>query len=108
MTLNLDHSHAHNSIPMACRGCRHYFGQTHGGHHLNCAHHPYGPGADRCPDHKQLTADSPRTSTTLPYQGTATRDPWEVLNGVEDANARQAMVRRMVNALWRVVQELAR
>lgn len=34
----------------ACVGCRHYYGQAHGGHLLVCAMHPYGSETERCPD----------------------------------------------------------
>ncbi|ASC70070.1 hypothetical protein XM38_010000 [Halomicronema hongdechloris C2206] len=33
-----------------CIGCRHYYGQIHGGSQLICAMHPYGPEDDSCPD----------------------------------------------------------
>lgn len=34
----------------ACVGCRHYYGQVHGGNPLVCAMHPYGWDSDACPD----------------------------------------------------------
>ncbi|NER77988.1 MAG: protein phosphatase CheZ [Leptolyngbya sp. SIO1D8] len=34
----------------ACVGCRHYYGQTHGGNMFVCAMYPYGPEAEKCPD----------------------------------------------------------
>lgn len=34
----------------ACVGCRHYYGQTHGGNMLVCAMYPYGPEEATCPD----------------------------------------------------------
>lgn len=33
-----------------CIGCRHYYGQVHGGNLLVCAMYPYGPEVPRCPD----------------------------------------------------------
>ncbi|MBE7381818.1 MAG: hypothetical protein F6J95_010455 [Leptolyngbya sp. SIO1E4] len=33
-----------------CIGCRHYYGQTHGGNMLVCAMYPYGPETEKCPD----------------------------------------------------------
>jgi hypothetical protein len=33
-----------------CVGCRHYYGQAHGGQMFVCAMYPYGPEADKCPD----------------------------------------------------------
>ncbi|MEM8603858.1 MAG: hypothetical protein AAGE59_34655 [Cyanobacteria bacterium P01_F01_bin.86] len=34
----------------ACIGCRHYYGQAHGGNMLVCAMYPYGPDQEKCPD----------------------------------------------------------
>ena len=35
----------------ACMGCRHFYGQTHGGNTLVCAMHPFGPAEEQsCPD----------------------------------------------------------
>jgi hypothetical protein len=34
----------------ACVGCRHYYGQAHGGNMLVCAMYPYGPMDRQCPD----------------------------------------------------------
>lgn len=35
----------------ACVGCRNFYGQTHGGHTLVCAIHPFGPEEGHpCPD----------------------------------------------------------
>lgn len=34
----------------ACRGCRHYHGQTYGGTLLVCGMHPFGVEEDACPD----------------------------------------------------------
>lgn len=34
----------------ACIGCRHYYGQAHGGNMLVCAMYPYGPEQEKCPD----------------------------------------------------------
>lgn len=34
----------------ACVGCRHYYGQAHGGNMLVCAMYPYGPDQEKCPD----------------------------------------------------------
>ena len=34
----------------ACIGCRHYYGQAHGGNMLVCAMYPYGPVQETCPD----------------------------------------------------------
>jgi len=33
-----------------CVGCRHYYGQAHGGNLLVCAMYPYGPDQEKCPD----------------------------------------------------------
>jgi hypothetical protein len=33
-----------------CIGCKHYYGQAHGGHMMVCAMYPYGPEAEECPD----------------------------------------------------------
>jgi len=33
-----------------CIGCRHYYGQAHGGNMLVCAMYPYGPEEESCPD----------------------------------------------------------
>lgn len=33
-----------------CIGCKHYYGQAHGGNMLVCAMYPYGPEAESCPD----------------------------------------------------------
>lgn len=38
----------------ACVGCRHYYGQAHGGNMLVCAMHPYGPDAEECPDYESF------------------------------------------------------
>lgn len=35
-----------------CVGCRHYYGQAHGGNLLVCAMHPYGPEGEKCPDYE--------------------------------------------------------
>lgn len=38
-----------------CTGCRHYYGQAHGGNMLVCAMHPFGPEAEAgCPDHDNI------------------------------------------------------
>ena len=34
----------------ACRGCRHYHGEVHGGNLLVCGMHPYGVEDETCPD----------------------------------------------------------
>lgn len=34
----------------ACVGCRHYYGEVHGGNLLVCAMHPYGWDSETCPD----------------------------------------------------------
>jgi len=34
----------------ACIGCKHYYGQIHGGNMLVCAMYPYGPEDEQCPD----------------------------------------------------------
>jgi hypothetical protein len=34
----------------ACVGCRHYHGQSYGGHMLVCGMHPYGWEEEKCPD----------------------------------------------------------
>ena len=106
MTLNLDHTHPTNSIPIPCRGCCHYYGRIDGVVRLNCGMHPYGPTDNPCPDHEWLSAESPRTSGTItPCQDTTMLDPWEMpTNALE----RWAMVRRMVGTLHRVVEELTR
>ncbi len=33
-----------------CIGCKHYYGQAHGGNMLVCAMYPYGPETESCPD----------------------------------------------------------
>lgn len=33
-----------------CIGCKHYYGQAHGGQMLVCAMYPYGPEEEACPD----------------------------------------------------------
>jgi hypothetical protein len=45
-----------------CVGCRHYHGQSYGGHMLVCAMHPYGvpEGETTCPD-KELLSWSERS-----------------------------------------------
>lgn len=50
----------HNTVePMVqnqptCVGCRHYYGQAHGGHMLVCAMHPYGPDDEKCADYESF------------------------------------------------------
>ena len=104
MTLNLDHTHSSNTIPVPCRGCRHYYGRLDGGIRLNCVTYPFGPPGDQCPDHEWLTAENPRTVGTIPRQDMTMIDPWEMPTNALD---RWAMVRRMVDALHRVVEELS-
>ena len=103
MTLNLDHTHSSNSIPIPCRGCRHYYGRLDGGNRLNCAIHPLGPTEASCPDHEGLSAESPRTSGTITCQDTTMLDPWEMPANAAD---RWAMMRRMMGALNQVVEDL--
>lgn len=40
--------------PLACVGCRYYYGQSHGNAQLICAMHPYGPSDDACQDWADL------------------------------------------------------
>ncbi len=42
-----------------CVGCRHYFGQTYGGHTLVCAMHPYGAETSHCPDWETVWPQPP-------------------------------------------------
>jgi uncharacterized protein (DUF885 family) len=42
-----------------CIGCKHYFGQAHGGHMLVCAMHPYGPEEETCPDWESVWGQPP-------------------------------------------------
>lgn len=42
-----------------CIGCKHYFGQAHGGHMLVCAMYPYGPEAETCPDWESVWGQPP-------------------------------------------------
>ena len=44
---------------VTCIGCRHYYGQTHGGNLLICAMHPYGPDQERCPDWESVWGQPP-------------------------------------------------
>ncbi|WP_008319352.1 hypothetical protein [Leptolyngbya sp. PCC 6406] len=43
----------------ACIGCRHYYGQAHGGHLLICAMHPYGPEDEKCSDWESVWPPQP-------------------------------------------------
>lgn len=38
------------TIPLACQGCRNYYGRVDGGNKLVCAIHPYGQQEESCPD----------------------------------------------------------
>lgn len=42
-----------------CIGCKHYFGQAHGGNMLVCAMYPYGPEAETCPDWESVWGQPP-------------------------------------------------
>lgn len=42
-----------------CIGCKHYFGQAHGGHMLVCAMYPYGPEEENCPDWESVWGQPP-------------------------------------------------
>jgi hypothetical protein len=42
-----------------CIGCKHYYGQSHGGHMLVCAMYPYGPEQEQCPDWESVWGQPP-------------------------------------------------
>lgn len=42
-----------------CIGCKHYYGQAHGGHMLVCAMYPYGPEEEHCPDWESVWSQPP-------------------------------------------------
>ncbi|MDB9525291.1 hypothetical protein PN498_04775 [Oscillatoria sp. CS-180] len=42
-----------------CIGCKHYYGQAHGGQMLVCAMYPYGPDAETCPDWESVWGQPP-------------------------------------------------
>ena len=41
-----------------CIGCKHYFGQAHGGNMLVCAMYPYGPEDETCRDWESVWGQS--------------------------------------------------
>lgn len=43
----------------ACIGCKHYYGQSHGGQMLVCGMYPYGPDAETCPDWESVWGQPP-------------------------------------------------
>jgi ABC-type transporter Mla subunit MlaD len=42
-----------------CIGCKHYYGQAHGGNMLVCGMHPYGPDDEQCPDWESVWGQPP-------------------------------------------------
>ena len=46
---------------LPCVGCRHYYGQAHGGQMLVCGMYPYGPEEDKCPDWRGTWTSPPDT-----------------------------------------------
>lgn len=42
-----------------CIGCKHYHGQSHGGHMLVCGMYPYGPEDTTCPDWESVWGQPP-------------------------------------------------
>lgn len=46
----------------ACVGCRHFYGQAHGGNTLVCAMHPFGPEDKTCSDWEAIWPRTPNSS----------------------------------------------